>query len=318
MNRIDRLSAILIQLQSKKVVKAQEIADRFDISLRTVYRDLRALEGAGVPIGAEAGIGYFLLAGYSLPPLKFSKEEAGALLLAAKLAEWQTDKSIRKYLNDALLKIRAALKMEEKEYLEQIENNIEVLHLPDKPNASNFPDHFLSDIQTALAQKRVINFDYYSPHSDAFTNRNVEPLSLCFYARHWHLMAYCQLRKGVRDFRSDRIMKLTVTSQHFDEQAHPEYKSYLDNMMSQSDLQQVRVRFSLKVARYISEQRYFMGYVDSKVTPKHEEMLFMTMDLDSFAHWLLQFVDEVEVDEPAMLKLNLQQLTARAHTHYHQ
>ena len=59
MNRIDRLSAILIHLQSKKVVRAQEIADRFEISLRTVYRDIRALEEAGVPIGAEPGLGYF-------------------------------------------------------------------------------------------------------------------------------------------------------------------------------------------------------------------------------------------------------------------
>lgn len=87
MNRIDRLSAILIQLQSKKIVRAQEIADRFEISLRTVYRDIRALEEAGVPIGAEAGIGYFLMEGYNLPPVRFSKEEAGSILMATKLAE---------------------------------------------------------------------------------------------------------------------------------------------------------------------------------------------------------------------------------------
>ena len=68
MNRIDRLTAILVQLQSKKVVTAKEIADRFEISLRTVYRDVRALEDAGVPIGAEAGKGYFIMDGYHLPP----------------------------------------------------------------------------------------------------------------------------------------------------------------------------------------------------------------------------------------------------------
>lgn len=80
MNRIDRLTAILIQLQTKKVVKAREIADRFNISLRTVYRDVKALEEAGVPVGAEAGLGYFLMEGYHLPPVMFSKEEAAALL----------------------------------------------------------------------------------------------------------------------------------------------------------------------------------------------------------------------------------------------
>ena len=90
MNRIDRLTAILIQLQTKKVVKAQEIADRFNISLRTVYRDIRALEEAGVHIGAEAGIGYFL-ENYHLPPVMFTTEEASALMLGAKLIEKMSD-----------------------------------------------------------------------------------------------------------------------------------------------------------------------------------------------------------------------------------
>ena len=79
MNRIDRLTAILIQLQSQRIIRAQEIADRFEISLRTVYRDIRALEEAGVPIGAEAGIGYFLADGYRLPPVHFTPEEARAM-----------------------------------------------------------------------------------------------------------------------------------------------------------------------------------------------------------------------------------------------
>jgi predicted DNA-binding transcriptional regulator YafY len=89
MNRIDRLTAILVQLQSKKVVKAHEIADRFEISLRTVYRDVRALEEAGIPIGAEAGKGYFILDGYHLPPVMFSQQEANALVLGSKLIEGQ-------------------------------------------------------------------------------------------------------------------------------------------------------------------------------------------------------------------------------------
>ena len=85
MNRIDRLAAILIQLQSKRLVKAQEIADKFDISLRTVYRDVKALEEGGVPVIGEAGSGYTLMEGYRLPPVMFSQEEATALLTASKL-----------------------------------------------------------------------------------------------------------------------------------------------------------------------------------------------------------------------------------------
>src|SRR3954447_3068852 len=101
MNRIDRLTAILIQLQSKRVVKAQEIADRFEISLRTVYRDVRALEEGGVPLVGEAGVGYSLVEGYRLPPVMFTKEEASALLFGAKLVEKMSDHSIQKEFQSA-------------------------------------------------------------------------------------------------------------------------------------------------------------------------------------------------------------------------
>ena len=80
MNRIDRLAAILIQLQSRPLVKAQDIAEKFSISLRTVYRDVKALEEAGVPVIGEAGTGYRLMEGYKLPPVMFNMDEATALL----------------------------------------------------------------------------------------------------------------------------------------------------------------------------------------------------------------------------------------------
>jgi len=97
MNRIDRVSAILIHLQTKKIVKAQEIADRFSISLRTVYRDIKALEESGVPVGGEAGVGYQLMEGYRLPPVMFTKEEAIAFLTAEKMVEILTDASSKKH-----------------------------------------------------------------------------------------------------------------------------------------------------------------------------------------------------------------------------
>ena len=105
MNRIERISAILIQLQSKKIVKGQEIADRFQISLRTAYRDIRALEESGVPIISEAGLGYSLVEGYRLPPVMFSKEEAIAFLTAEKLIEKFTDAETFQVYSSGLYKI---------------------------------------------------------------------------------------------------------------------------------------------------------------------------------------------------------------------
>src|ERR1044072_4377382 len=130
MNRIDRLSAILIQLQSRRLVKAQHIADKFAISLRTVYRDVRALEEAGVPVIGEAGTGYSLMEGYKLPPVMFNQDEASALLTAAKLVQSKTDQRTAKHYNSALDKIKAVLRFSEKTHIEEIDEHIAVMTHP--------------------------------------------------------------------------------------------------------------------------------------------------------------------------------------------
>src|ERR1700739_4908423 len=130
MNRIDRLTAILIQLQSKRVVKAQDIAERFSISLRTVYRDVRSLEEAGIPLAGEAGVGYSIMDGYRLPPVMFTKEEATAFLTAEKLIEKLTDASTEESYKSAMYKIKAVLRATEKDYIEHIDKHIEVVDNP--------------------------------------------------------------------------------------------------------------------------------------------------------------------------------------------
>src|SRR3982751_1298886 len=127
MNRIDRISAILIQLQSRRVVKASDIAERFNISLRTVYRDVKTLEEAGIPIIGEAGVGYSIMDGYRLPPIMFTREEATAFLTAEKFVDKLTDESTAAQHRSAMYKIRAILKTSEKDLLESMDNNIEVL-----------------------------------------------------------------------------------------------------------------------------------------------------------------------------------------------
>src|SRR6187551_2368972 len=126
MNRIDRLTAILIHLQTKRVVKADEIAKRFEISLRTVYRDVKSLMEAGVPVGSEAGKGYFIVDGFHLPPVMFTQEEASAMLMASKLVEKMTDKSIQRTFESALMKIKSVLHDNQKDHLENLQSYIKV------------------------------------------------------------------------------------------------------------------------------------------------------------------------------------------------
>lgn len=155
MNRIDRLSAILIQLQSRRLVKAQQIADKFSISLRTVYRDVHALQEAGVPIIGEAGTGYSLMEGYKLPPVMFNADEATALLTAAKLMQSKTDAASSKYYNAALDKIKAVLRWSEKEHLEEIDEHIAVVqHSAIKYQTPD--DLHLQPILKAIAQNIIV------------------------------------------------------------------------------------------------------------------------------------------------------------------
>src|SRR5712672_3412280 len=141
MNRIDRISAILIQLQSRRIVKAADIAERFNISLRTVYRDVKTLEEAGVPVIGEAGVGYSIMEGYRLPPVMFTKEEATAFLTAEKLVEKLTDDSTKKNYSTAMLKVKAVLRLTEKDYLEDMEQHIEVIENQYVPKRSNDTIH---------------------------------------------------------------------------------------------------------------------------------------------------------------------------------
>ena len=168
MNRIDRLHAILTHLQSKKRVTAQEIADRFNMSLRTVYRDIKALDESGVPVIGEAGSGYTIMEGYRLPPVMFTQEEAAALLLGGKLAAHMTDASVKKHFETALFKIKAVLRTTDKEQMDMLSDHIEIIRsrIPEE----DAPSQHLSALQKAIADKRSIFILY---HSNIFADSGI-------------------------------------------------------------------------------------------------------------------------------------------------
>ena len=163
LNRFDRIVAILIQLQSKKIVRAQELSDRFNVSLRTIYRDIRTLESSGVPIVAEAGVGYSIMEGYRLPPIMFTKEEAGSFVAAEKLMQQYTDKSLGGHFESAMLKVKSTLRSREKEWIETLESQISVSPTQSlfNKNISNALELFIQSI----AEKRQVFFKYHALHA---------------------------------------------------------------------------------------------------------------------------------------------------------
>ena len=209
MKRLHRLTAILVKLQSKRIVLAAELAEKFDVSIRTIYRDMQALSEAGVPIGAEAGTGYFLVDGYSLPPIMFTEKEANALLTASKIIRLNNDQSLIEQYQEAINKVIAVLKTTQKEKLEILDKRILTWQKEEK-----LPSNSLLVIQQAITDRRVLEIQYTAA-SKEFTKRLVQPLGVYFTNNTWVMIAYCKLRKDYREFRTDRILNLTETQEIF-------------------------------------------------------------------------------------------------------
>src|SRR5688572_17067062 len=127
MNRVDRLLALILHLQSRRVTTAEHLAEHFGLSVRTIYRDLAALGEAGVPIVAEAGVGYGLLRGYHLPPVNLTPEEASAVVTGGMLVEQFADASVRAQMHSALLKVRAILPRDHQERVARLERSLATL-----------------------------------------------------------------------------------------------------------------------------------------------------------------------------------------------
>jgi predicted DNA-binding transcriptional regulator YafY len=213
-NRIDRLFGILILLQSRKFVPAEKIAARFQISIRTVYRDIKALVGLGIPVSFENGRGYFIVQGYFLPPVAFSSEEANALLLSESLVYGFADKSIQEHFSTAMNKVRSVLRASQKEKLDGLDGRIKLQTHPKL--VLNF--EYLSQLQQAIAGRTIIEIDYRN-NKDEISQRLIEPIGLIFYAFSWHLIGWCQMRKDYRDFKVARILRVRNTDLPFSQQS---------------------------------------------------------------------------------------------------
>ncbi|UKJ07662.1 helix-turn-helix transcriptional regulator [Solitalea lacus] len=303
MNRIDRISAILIHLQSKKVVKAQDIADRFDISLRTVYRDIKTLEEAGVPLIGEAGIGYSIVDGYRLPPVMFTKEEATAFLTAEKLIEKFTDTATASMFKSAMYKVRAVLKSSEKDLLEAMEGHIEVLrkHSPFHTSSLN---NTLQNLLNSIAEKKVVQLEYRAFASTEKTIRLIEPVGIFYSNGYWHTIAYCRLRDDYRDFRADRILKLNITDEVFNN-THPTLKSYFEQLAREENLEKVVINLDKQTAKYLTDVKYYYGFVSENEHDDFVQMTFLTSQLELFTRWFSTFADRAEIVYPEILKTHL-------------
>ncbi|HEY9260642.1 YafY family protein [Chitinophaga sp.] len=298
MNRFDRLTAILIHLQSKKLVQAQEVADRFDVSLRTVYRDIRSLEQAGVPILGEKGLGYSIMEGYRIPPVMFSEEEVVAFLMAEKILEKHSDLHNSLLFKGAMYKIKALLRNAAKQRLEDMEETIDV-----KVKVSEH-NHLINDtlprIIKAVGEKAVLHIQYAT---DAGVNeRDIEPIGIYQENGTWNAISYCTTSKKYHPFRTERILSIKDTGK-ISSRKHITLREYLAKRPRfTTDSFPVVIEVENTMARYLVAQKFDYGFASETPGAKRTKMRFQAPCIQAFSRWYVTFADQATIIEPLSLK----------------
>lgn len=207
--RLSRLTAIVTQFQTKRLLTAPELATKFGVSIRTIYRDIKALEKAGVPILMEDGKGFSLMEGYRIPPIMFTETQANALILAEQLVLKNKDTSFIKDYSEAIDKIKAVLKHTQKDKANLLTERTRFAENFNNERSSNN----LSDLQFALTNFLLVEVEYVNETGKS-SIRLIEPFAL-LSTQNWLLVAWCRLRKEFRYFRLDRIQKLQLMNEKF-------------------------------------------------------------------------------------------------------
>jgi predicted DNA-binding transcriptional regulator YafY len=309
MNRVDRLLALILFLQSKRVTTAEEMSRHFELSVRTIYRDLAALGEAGVPVAAEAGVGYSLMKGYHLPPVSFTTTEASALVTGGVLVEQFTDASLRTQMHSALLKVRAILPRERQDQLARLERGLATSAITKLPAQAD-----LCLLQQALAQMRVLRFHYQGAGKTEASERIVEPLGLVYYLERWHLIAWCRSRNDYRDFRTDRMSKVETLGESFGPREEFSIAEFIRDTTPAATLK-ARVKFaSLSADR--ARREWWLGVVAEQQVKDGVILTLATDQWERLTGWLLSFGGAITVLAPAKLRRLVISAAEDAATHH--
>ena len=218
MRRADRLFQIVQFLRSRRLTTAQWLAERLQVSVRTIYRDIQDLSLSGVPLEGEAGVGYVLRHPMDLPPLMFEREEIEALLTGARMVKAWADPQLQRAAESALAKIHGILPQALRDEL----NRNQML----APETRPLPLHWLGELRQAIRQRHKLVIGYRDENGES-SQRRIRPLGLFFWGQVWTLCGWCELRDDFRNFRVDRVQTLDDSGETFETVAGQRLEDYL-------------------------------------------------------------------------------------------
>jgi predicted DNA-binding transcriptional regulator YafY len=229
----------------------------------------------------------------------FNEDEATALLTAAKLMQSMSDESSSKHYTTALDKIKAVLRLAEKDHLQEIDDHIAVVSHPAIAQRKPTELH-LAKILKAIASSLVLAMDYTSIEKKQSIQRNIEPIGIYYQGSHWYLIAFCQLRNDYRNFRTDKINKISLSNEKI-KQAHPPLQTFICRVTEHKQLQKVVIEVDTHVVKYFGEQKYYNGFVSEEVAGNKVRMTFLCGSLKGFARWFMSFGGHAKIIEPLEL-----------------
>lgn len=218
MRRAERLFRLVRELRSRSVSRAEDLAAYFEISVRTVYRDIAHLQASGLPIDGEAGVGYILRPGFDLPAMTFTFEQLDALAIGLSFVEVAGDTSLSQAAQEVRAKLQAALPEPEKRKLE----NAPLFASRRQGRATPI----LTTVRRAIREAEVLHL-LYGDGGGSQTERRVRPLAIWAFTDGWLFVGWCELRQDFRAFRLDRIVTIKATGEHFMEEPGKGLSTYL-------------------------------------------------------------------------------------------
>ncbi len=299
MNRTDRLLAIILELQNKGRLRAEDLAAIFETSKRTIYRDIQALSESGVPLVSVPGQGYRLMEGYFLPPLSFTAAEASMLLLGSDFVAQNFDADYRSAAQSAGRKIESVLPPVRREEVRELQGSVRFI-------SSNEDDPaIIKQLRQAIVERRTVQFRYHPRHSeerpDPSTSRQADPYGMVYYNRAWYLVAYCHLRHDVRHFRLDRVESLSLLTLTFTRPS--DFKLGKREIEIEMKLV-VRALFDQEAARWVKESRYYF-MTEQEERPEGLLVTLRARQERDVLEWLLSWGRHVYVLEPESLRERL-------------
>lgn len=218
MRRAERLFRLVSELRARSVSRAEDLAAYFEISVRTVYRDIAHLQASGLPIEGEAGVGYILRPGFDLPAMTFTFEQIDALAVGLSFVEVAGDTSLSEAAREVRAKLQASLPDPDKRKLE----NAPLFASRRQGRAAPM----LKTVRRAIREAHILRLEY-SDTQGKRSDRRVRPLAIWAFTDGWLFAGWCELREDFRAFRLDRISVIEATGERFADEADKNLQAYL-------------------------------------------------------------------------------------------